>query len=246
MTTFAGPTAGPTAEPTAELTGQTVLVVGTGGIAGATARLARAAGADVVLAGRDPGRTAAAADAARARPESVDLSDERSLTALAARLGHVDHVVNLAAAPANGPLRDLDRAALVRAFDVKVFGPALLAGRLDIGRSLTLFSGFIAWRPAAERVAMATANGATAFLAQALAVELAPVRVNAISPGIVDSGSWDGLGTAKEGFLAATAQANPARRTGTVTDLAQATLFAMTNPFLTATTLHVDGGGRFA
>ncbi|NYD22569.1 SDR family oxidoreductase [Kineococcus aurantiacus] len=230
----------------AELTGHSVLVVGTGGIARRTAQSARDAGADVVLAGRDPGRTASAAAAAGARPETVDLSDEGSIAALAGRLGRVDHVVNLAAAPANGPLRDLGHAALVRAFDAKVFGPALLAGRLDIGRSLTLFSGFIAWRPAAERVAMATANGATAFLAQALAVELAPVRVNAISPGVVDSGSWDGLGAAKEGFLAATAERNPARRSGTVDDLAQAALFAMTNPFLTATTLHVDGGGRFA
>ncbi|WP_432510056.1 SDR family oxidoreductase [Kineococcus sp. SYSU DK001] len=232
-----------TAEP---LTGQSVLVVGTGGIAVATARAAAGQGADVVLAGRDRARTRAAAEATGARAETLDLSDDASVAGLAARLGRVDHVVNLAAAPANGPVRDLDRAGLVRAFDAKVFGPTLLAGALDITTSLTLFSGFIAWRPAAGRVAMATANGAVTFLAQALAVELAPVRVNAISPGVVDSGSWDGLGEGKEEFLRATAGRNPARRTGTPDDLARAVLHVLTNPFLTATTLHVDGGGRFA
>ncbi|WP_432563018.1 SDR family oxidoreductase [Kineococcus sp. SYSU DK003] len=235
-----------TVNTTTPLDGSTVLVVGTGGIAVATARLAAESGADVVLAGRNPDKTGRAAAAAGARSERVDLSEQDSITGLAGRLGAVDHVVNLAAAPANGPLAGLDHRALVRAFDAKVFGPVLLAGALDITTSLTLFSGFIAWRPAAERVTMATANGAVAFLAQSLAVELAPIRVNAVSPGVVDSGSWDGLGEAKAQFLQATAERNPARRTGTPGDLAQAALFAMTNPFLTATTLHIDGGGRFA
>ncbi|WP_432571040.1 SDR family oxidoreductase [Kineococcus sp. SYSU DK005] len=229
-----------------QLSGTSVLVLGTGGIAVATARRSARAGARVVVAGRSPDKVAAAAQAAGATGEQVDLADEASITALAGRLGVVDHVVNLAAAPANVALDRLDHASLVRAFDAKVFGPALLAGRLRITTSLTLFSGFIAWRPAAERVAMATANGAVAFLAQALAVELAPVRVNAISPGVVDSGSWDGLGERKEAFLRSAAAANPARRTGTPEDLAAAVLFAMTNPFLTAATLHVDGGARFA
>ncbi|WP_183393215.1 SDR family oxidoreductase [Kineococcus radiotolerans] len=235
-----------TAVNSQSLEGSTVLVIGTGGIALATARLSAAAGARVVIAGRSPDKVAAGAAATGAVAEHVDVSDEASIAALAERLGSVDHVVNLAAAPANVALPRLDHAALVRAFDAKVFGPALLASRLSITTSLTLFSGFIAWRPAAERVAMATANGAVAFLAQALAVELAPVRVNAISPGIVDSGSWDGLGQGKAGFLERTAAANPARRTGSPEDLADAALFAMTNPFMTATTLHVDGGGRVA
>lgn len=228
------------------LGGSTVLVVGTGGIARATARLAGRAGAAVTLAGRDPAKVAVAAAGAGARPEALDLTDPGSLRALAGRVGTVDHVVNLAAAPANGPLASLDHSALVRAFDAKVFGPVLLAGALDITVSLTLFSGVVAWRPAAERVVMATANGAVGFLAQALAVELAPVRVNAISPGIVDSGSWDGMGDAKAPFLEATAARNPARRVGAPEDLAQAAVFAMTNAFLTGTTLHVDGGGRLA
>ncbi|WP_249026775.1 SDR family oxidoreductase, partial [Amycolatopsis pretoriensis] len=65
------------------------------------------------------------------------------------------------------------------------------------GGAIALFSGVAAWRPARERVVMATTNGAVAFLAEALAVELAPIRVNAVSPGIVDSGAWDRLGEGK-------------------------------------------------
>ena len=91
---------------------------------------------------------------------------------------------------------------------------------------------------------MATTNGAVAFLVEALAVELGPVRVNAISPGIVDSGTWDGMGDAKDGFLADTAKRNPAGRVGSPADVAAAALLVLTNPYVTGTTIHVDGGGR--
>ena len=93
---------------------------------------------------------------------------------------------------------------------------------------------------------MAATKGAVSFLAQALAVELAPIRVNALSPGIVDSGAWDGMGADRDRFFADTAARNPARRVGQPADISSAALLALTNPFLTGTTLHVDGGGRLA
>lgn len=61
---------------------------------------------------------------------------------------------------------------------------------------------------------MATTNGAVSFLAEALAVELAPLRVNALSPGIVDSGAWDAMGEGKDTLFHDTAARNPARRIG--------------------------------
>jgi NAD(P)-dependent dehydrogenase (short-subunit alcohol dehydrogenase family) len=152
--------------------------------------------------------------------------------------------------PANGPVTTLELAAVQRAFAAKVIGPLLLAkhlaGQVNEGGSFTFFSGVAAWRPAPERVVMATTNGALSFLVEALAVELAPVRVNAVSPGIVDSGAWDGLGERKEAFLRGIAERNPARRVGTPDDLVQAVLYAIANPFVTGTVLHVDGGGRLA
>lgn len=180
----------------------------------------------------------------------VDLADEASIAALAKRVGRFDHLVSTAAMPANGPLAELELADVQRAFAAKVIGPLLLAkhlaGQVREGGSFTFFSGVAAWRPAPARTVMATTNGALAFLVQALAVEIAPVRVNAVSPGIVDTGSWDGLGAGKEDFLRTIAERNPARRVGTPDDLIKAVLYAIDNPYVTGTVLHVDGGGRLA
>lgn len=83
---------------------------------------------------------------------------------------------------------------------------------------------------------VAITNGAVDFLARSLAVELAPVRVNAVSPGVIDTGIWDA------GVLREQAVANPAGRVGVPEDVAGAVMFAMTNTFLTGVTLKVDGG----
>lgn len=181
------------------------------------------------------------------RPE-VDLTDEATIKALTDRVGELDYLISLAADPANGPVTELDRDAVHRAFDAKVIGPLLLAKHFAPhfrpDGAILLFSGVAAWRPTPGRTVMATTNAAAATLAEALAVELAPLRVNALSPGIVDSGAWDG--PAKEAFFESIAARNPARRVGTPADISAAALLALTNPFLTGTTLHIDGGGRLA
>jgi NAD(P)-dependent dehydrogenase (short-subunit alcohol dehydrogenase family) len=80
-------------------------------------------------------------------------------------------------------------------------------------------------------------------LARSLAVELAPIRVNAISPGIIDTGAWDGLGEdGKERLYKEAAETNPARRIGRSEDVASAVMLCLTNSFLTGETLKVDGG----
>jgi len=66
--------------------------------------------------------------------------------------------------------------------------------------------------------------------------------VNAISPGVIDTGAWDGLGAGKDDYFRDVSERNPARRIGTADDVAQTVLFAMTNSFVTGTTLRVDGG----
>ncbi|GLY34576.1 short-chain dehydrogenase [Amycolatopsis sp. NBRC 101858] len=227
--------------------GKRLVVVGGGsGIARRIAADAHAAGAEVILAGRNPARI----DSPGIHAAFADLGDESSLKALAAEVGELDYLISLAGAPANGPVTGLERDAVTRAFDAKVIGPLLLAKhfapRFRAGGAIALFSGVAAWRPAPERTVMATTNGAVAFLAQALAVDLAPIRVVAISPGIVDSGAWDRLGAGKDDFFRRTAETNPARRVGAAADVAAATLQALANPFVTGTVLHVDGGGRLA
>ena len=234
---------------TGPLQDQTVLVIGrAGGIARAVAVAARDAGAQVVAAGRDQ-RTLAAVYAGEPgiTTETVDLTDEASVAALGRRLGVVGHVVSTASARARGRIADLDCDAIRLSFDTKVIGPLMLAKhlapRMAGGGSFVLFSGVAAAKITVGTLGVAITNGAADVLACSLALELAPIRVNAISPGVIDTGAWDALGKqGKADYFADMSGRNPARRIGTADDIANGVLFAMTSPFLTGVTLHIDGG----
>ncbi|MCS5714171.1 SDR family oxidoreductase [Herbiconiux sp. CPCC 205716] len=231
------------------LAGRRLLIVGGGsGIGREIATRAGAEGADVVIAGRHPEKIDLPA---RTRAIGLDLADENSIAAASSAIGPVDAIIALAADHANGPVASLDANRVRRALDAKVVGPILLAKHFapsmpDDG-VIVLFSGVASSRPGPDLVVMATGNRAAEGLADALAVELAPIRVVAISPGIIDSGAWDAMGDERRNeFFSSTAAANPARRVGSPEDIAAVVLMALTNPFLTGTTIHVDGGGRLA
>jgi len=234
---------------TGSLKDQTVLVIGRGsGLARAIALAAQDAGAQVIAAGRDSGALAAAyAGELGISTETVDLTDEASIAALGERLGTIDHVVSTASARARGRLADLDRDAVRVSFDTKVIGPLMLAKHLaprmsDTG-SFVIFSGVAAAKIAVGTMAVAITNAAADTLARSLALELAPIRVNAISPGVIDTGAWDAFGEqGKADYFADVSARNPARRIGTPDDIARGVLFALTSTFLTGQTLHIDGG----
>jgi len=234
---------------TGSLKDQSVLVIGRGsGLARAIVLAARDEGAQVIAAGRNQ---EALSDAYAGDPgvstEIVDLNDEPSIAALGERLGRVDHVVSTASARARGRLADLDRDAIRQSFDTKVIGPLMLAKhlapRMGGGGSFVIFSGVAAAKIAVGTMGVAITNAAADTLARSLALELAPIRVNAISPGVIDTGAWDALGVpGKADYFADISSRNPARRIGTLEDIAQGVLFALTNTFLTGQTLHIDGG----
>jgi NAD(P)-dependent dehydrogenase (short-subunit alcohol dehydrogenase family) len=232
----------------ASLLDRTVLVVGRGGgIARAIAQAARDAGASVVAAGRNQAALESAYDGLGITDEYVDLTDEASIDALGLRLGTVDHVVSTASARARGRVADLDREAVRLAFDTKVIGPIMLAkylaSRMPQDGSFVLFSGCTAVKPVIGTLVVAATNGAVDTVIRSLALELAPIRVNAVSPGVIDTGAWDALGEqAKAEYFTDTSERNPARRIGTVDDVADAVLFALTSTFLTGVTLGIDGG----
>lgn len=234
------------------LDSQSVLVIGAAsGIGQGVARAVISAGGRVITASRFPARAAdtAAALGDRAMGIALDFGEESTLADAARTLGQVDHVVSVAADQANGPLATLAAEDVEAAYRAKVVGPILLAKHLAPvvrpGGALVLFSGYVSARPAPELAVMAATNGAVEALVPALAVELAPVRVVGVSPGVVDSGSWDAMPD-RDGFFRSVAATNPARRIGSPDDIAHGVLFALTNPFLTATTLHLDGGQPFA
>ncbi|GAA1170638.1 SDR family oxidoreductase [Pseudonocardia alaniniphila] len=234
---------------TGPLHDQTVLVIGRGsGIARAVTIAARDAGARVIAAGRNRDDLA---DAYAGEPgitaESVDLTDEPSIAALGERLGAIGHVVSTASARARGLLADLDRDAIRRSFDTKVIGPLMLVKHLaplmPADGSIVLFSGVAASKIAVGTMGVAITNGAADVLARSLALELAPIRVNAISPGVIDTGAWDDFGEQrKASYFADISARNPVQHIGTVDDIANGVLFALTSPFLTGQTLHIDGG----
>ncbi len=234
---------------TRPLEDQTVLVVGRGsGFARAIALAARDAGARVVAAGRNQETLPAAySGEPGVSTDYVDLTDDDSIASLSQRLGAVDHVVSTGSARARGRITDLDRDAVRLSFDTKVIGPLMLARhfapRMSHGGSLVIFSGVAATKIAVGTMAVAITNAAADALARSLALELAPIRVNAISPGVVDTGAWDALGEqGKADYFAGVSASNPVRRIGTTDDIAKAVLFAMTSTFLTGQTLHIDGG----
>ncbi|WP_062431127.1 SDR family oxidoreductase [Herbidospora daliensis] len=231
------------------LDGRTVVVIGrASGLAHAVTLAARACGARVVVAGRDKEALGQAyEDDEHITAEYVDVTDDDSIAALARRLGRVDHVVSTASARARGRLGELDRKALRRSFDTKVIGPVMVAKHfaphIAEGGSFVLFSGVAAFKPAIGYLGVAITNGAVDFLTRSLALELGPIRVNAISPGVIDTGIWDSMGEeGKNAYFTGLRTRNPARRIGTPEDIADAVVFAMTNPFLTGVTLRVDGG----
>jgi NAD(P)-dependent dehydrogenase (short-subunit alcohol dehydrogenase family) len=238
-----------TRSPNGSLKDTTVLVVGRGsGLARTLALAALDAGAHVVAAGRDQEALPAAyAGEPGVSTEVIDLTDEASIAALGERLGTVDHVVSTASARVRGRIADLDRDAVRLSFDTKVIGPLMLAKhlapRMNDGGSFVIFSGVAATKIAVGTLGVAITNAAADTLARSLALELAPIRVNAISPGVIDTGAWDALGEqGKADYFANISARNPARRIGTPDDIAQAVIFALTSTFLTGQTLHVDGG----
>jgi NAD(P)-dependent dehydrogenase (short-subunit alcohol dehydrogenase family) len=228
------------------MSGQRVVVIGRGGgIARAIAVAAAAEGAAVVAAGRSvDGLREAYGPDATVLP--VDVTDEDSVRRLAEEAGRVDHVVVTASARARGATVDLAPETVLLSLQTKVVGPLLVAkhfaGHVSDGGSLVFASGATARRPAVDMTAVAATNGAVDAMTRSLAVELAPVRVNAFAPGTVDSGAWDALGERKAGFLSDRAERNPVRRVGSSEDIASGVVFLMTNAFVTGITLGLDGG----
>jgi NAD(P)-dependent dehydrogenase (short-subunit alcohol dehydrogenase family) len=233
------------------LEGKKVVVVGAGsGIGRSVALAAVAAGAQVTIAGRT---RASLEETAAQTGEHVDIrvadaSIEEQTAALLEAVGSFDHLVSTIGQSVTGAVHTLTAADVSRAMAGKLWAPFFIvkhgAPRISPDGSFTFFSGIRASRPTPRTSITTLVNGGLEAFARAMAVELAPVRVNVISPGIVDSGAfWGRLTDAeRERMFADFAVRAPARRVGTPADQASAVLFAITNPFVTGTVLAVDGG----
>jgi NAD(P)-dependent dehydrogenase (short-subunit alcohol dehydrogenase family) len=229
------------------LAGQKVVVVGgSSGIGLATAELAKREGADVIIASRNADRLNAAAEKLGAKPIAADVTSDESVTALFESCGPVDHVVVTAAQLRSGPFKTVAMEDVRATMEGKFWGAWRVARAAQIrpGGSLTLVSGFLSIRPRPNSAIVGAANGAIESLARSLALELAPVRVNAVSPGIIDTPIRAAMPeAARLDMLAKTAASLPVGRVGVGEDIARQILAFMTIGFMTGSIVYLDGGG---
>lgn len=217
------------------------MVGGTSGIGAAVAQMALSAGAEVTTASRR-----ASTPLAHATVHLIlDISDEAQLRSCLSEQQPFDHVVVTAGGAKPGKFREQNSGAGAQAFETKFWGAWRVAAHAPLAAdaSITFISGVFAERPAAGQVAASCANAALEALARALAVELGPVRVNAVSPGLVDTPMWSAMPEERRSaYFASVAEKLPARRICSSEDVAGLVLTCMANPSLTGAVLKIDGG----
>jgi NAD(P)-dependent dehydrogenase (short-subunit alcohol dehydrogenase family) len=232
----------------AVLTTQTVAIVGaSSGIGLAAAVAAAGEGARVVMLSRSQTKLEQAANAVsgQRRVIAMDMLDRTAVDRAIGSIGTIDHLVTTAVGDEYAlfaSIADLSTEQVERSLD-KVRGfvnvTRAAAPLMRERGSITLVSGAGAFKPSTHASLAAAANGAIVSFGRSLSIELAPVRVNVLMPGVVNTPLH---GDRRDAIRAASESSLPAHRFGEPEDLAHAILFLMTNPYVTGHTLIVDGG----
>jgi NAD(P)-dependent dehydrogenase (short-subunit alcohol dehydrogenase family) len=227
-----------------------VILGGSSGIGLAVAEQTASQGAKVVIVSSNAERVQKAVESLgdNARGHTVDLSDESAIENFFAKFGAFDHLVFTAGDSLH--LHDLattDLKEARRAFELRYWAAlaAVKYGSTNIrkGGSIVLTTGIAGQRPRKGWVVAASVCGTIEALTRALAMELAPIRVNAVSPGVVRTNLWQNMTAAeREGLFESVGSSLPVGRVGEAHDIAQAFLFLMQEEFSTGQTLVVDGG----
>lgn len=233
------------------LAGKTIVVVGaSSGIGLAAARHSAGLGAHVVMVSRSMEKLNAAAPQLEGSREvhAVDMLDEAAIIDLFSRIAAVDHLVLTAVADENkrrGRLIGLTSDQMERSFDKFrgfFFVVRAAVPRMPANGSITLISGASALKPPREGMSvLAAVNASIITFGRALALELAPIRVNVVTPGVVDTAIWDGEQRQRIKEWAESGDL-PAHRFGQPNDIAEAIAFLMSNPYITGHNLVIDGG----
>lgn len=223
--------------------GSVLIVGGTGGIGREIAAHYQSTGAPVVITGRDAGRAEEIAGeiGEGVRGLGFDLAEPETIAGALGDVGPVARLVLSAIARDNNPIRDYTIADAVYLTTMKLVGYTAtvqaLLDRLDDDSSVVLFGGRAKDRPYPGSTTVTTVNGGVSTLIRTLAIQLAPIRFNAIHPGIVgDSPFWENKP------LDAVVARTPTGRLATMADVVDATVFLLENPGVNGVNLYVDGG----
>ena len=217
---------------------------GTSGIGLATVNQLKAQGAEVVAISRDPSK---AGDIAGVTLAACDVRDTDALAELLAQHAPFDLLISAATggSRAAGPFLQMDLAAYQASFD-KLWGYTnivrLGAEHLTEKGAIVLVSGAPARRAKPGQAALASVGGAVEQFARAVAPELAPRRINVVSPGVIDTPMFGPDAEARAKMLGAATASNLIPRAGTPDEVAEAVIFVAGNEFVTGTTVEVDGG----
>jgi NAD(P)-dependent dehydrogenase (short-subunit alcohol dehydrogenase family) len=232
-----------------------LLVGGSSGLGASAAKEFARQGASVTIASRSAARLDAIARDigtnvnAKVATAVLDVTDDASVEAFFASASEFDHVVVTAGETPTGPARSLPLHDAYGAMNSKFWGAYRVARAVRIrdGGSLTLVSGFLSVRPRKTSVLQGAINAALEALARGLALELSPVRVNAVSPGLIATPLWSKLDEeARERMYQDAADRLPVRRVGQAEDVTRAILYLASTGYATGSTVLLDGGGAIA
>ena len=225
-----------------------VIIGGSAGIGYATAEAALAAGAQVVIVSRSAARldAAGAALGGAVTTAVADATDEDSLRAFFEKSGPLDHLVTTAAVVNRKPFREVSSAEAHAAFESKFWGQfhaaRHAAPHIRADGSITFFSGISSRKGIPGLVVTSAINGAVEALCRSLALTLAPIRVNAVCPGFIDTPGHDDRAGRRRAVLAEVAQSIPAKRVGRAQEVAQSVIYLLQSDFTTGTVIDIDGG----
>ncbi|OBA02172.1 short-chain dehydrogenase [Paenibacillus polymyxa] len=226
-----------------------VIIGGSSGIGLETAKQVISLGAEVVIASRSEDKLHKAKEmlGPRATIYVLDTTDEQQVQSFFEKVGSYDHLIVSAAETSGGSFLQSETTAARQLFENKFWGQYYAAkygaSQLSNQGSITLFSGVVAYKPMIGSSALGAVNAAVSNLGQTLALELAPIRVNVVSPGIIDTPSRSKMPeNTRNQFYNTVANKLPVNRVGLAEDVARGVLYLIENQFVTGTILHVDGG----
>ncbi|MBV6623184.1 MAG: SDR family oxidoreductase [Rivularia sp. (in: Bacteria)] len=224
-----------------------VVIGGSSGMGLEIAKSAAQAEADTIIASRSPQKLEAALAEIEHHVSAypIDLTDSSSIKEFFQRIGAIDYLIISGSSLEMGAFRELPVEKAMQSMDSKFWGPyrAVKAAQMSDNGSIILFSGGLSRKPSKGAAIVSAINAAIEGLGRALALELAPVRVNVISPGVVQTPIYSDMPEDKrEQMYNQTAEKLPVNKVGKTEDIAKITLEVMSNDYITGTVIDVNGG----